>query len=108
MGIKWMMCLFVLVSLISSIIGKGNITCYEGTAYRTVENKNDKCSSLPLLQVKCEECYSQGIWQEPTGDEEIPVEFGCKKEGMVDNSESAQPREELTYICETDLCNCSD
>ncbi len=101
-----MFCLFVLVSLTSSVIGEGTITCYEGTVYRTVQNSKDKCSSLPLKQVPCVACFSQGMYKDPTDDEKIPVKFGCKEEGMVD---STKPGEEHISICDDkDLCNCFD
>ena len=102
-----MFCLFVLVILTSSIIGEGTVLCYKGTAYRTVQNSNDTCSSLGLEQVNCEACFSKGMTTEPTGNEKIPVNFGCK-EDMVDNTKTVQPEGELTYICDKDLCNCFD
>ena len=103
-----MLCLFVFVSLTSSIIGEDTVLCYEGTVYRTVQNCNDTCSSLPLKQVPCVACFIRGNTQEPTGDEKFLVEFGCELEGMVDKRETAKEGVELTVICDTDLCNCHD
>jgi hypothetical protein len=106
---KWMFCLFVLVSLSSLVVtGKANVTCYDGISILTAENKEKPCSYFDFENVTCEECYAQGIYKKLVGDDSVMWTFGCKEEDMVDNSAKVNEGEELTYICDTDLCNCSD